>query len=170
MPGRLVGRVTHALAGLSAWLLFAIGAMLTFEVVARYFFNAPTIWAEELSRLFMIWAVFLASAWLLRVNGHIRVTVLVDLAPRPVRKTASIASLLFVAFVSGFVAWHGFPIAQKSFEVGRTTGSMLDIPQWWSQASIPVGFTLIALEAVFLMLGVLGGGPDPFEGKPVLAE
>ena len=49
-----LARVARALAGLSALLLFAIGAMLTYEVTARYFFNAPTIWAEELSRLFLI--------------------------------------------------------------------------------------------------------------------
>ncbi len=45
-------RVTDALGWLGAWLFFAVGGMITYEVVMRYLFNAPTIWAEELSRFF----------------------------------------------------------------------------------------------------------------------
>lgn len=163
---RALAGASRALAVLAAWALFCIGAMLTYEVVARYFFNAPTIWAEELSRLFLIWAVFASAAWLLAANGHIRVTVVVERLPRVLRRVASVTALLFVAIVSTFVAWHGLPIALQSLEVGRTTGSMLDIPQWWSQAAIPFGFALMALEAFALALGVLAGGPDPLEREP----
>ena len=151
----VVGGVSRVLAHVAAWLLFAIGAMLAYEVAARYFFNAPTIWAEELSRLFMIWAVFLASAALLSEDEHIRVTVLIERAPPFLQRLAKVVSLVFVAVISAFVAWHGLPIAAQSYEVGRSTGSMLDIPSWWSQAAIPLGFALIALEAVLLAVATL---------------
>lgn len=140
--------VTAGCAALAALLLLAIGVMLTFEVVARYFFNAPTIWAEELSRLALIWAVFLASAGLLARGDHIRVTVLLDRLPAGGRRAADVASLLFVAAIAASVAWHGLPIAASSFTVGRTTGSMLDIPSWGAQTAIPVGFALVAPQAV----------------------
>ncbi|MEM9223474.1 MAG: TRAP transporter small permease [Pseudomonadota bacterium] len=141
-------RLAAALSTFAAWLLFLIGAMLTYEVVARYFFTAPTIWAEELSRLFLIWAVFVASASLIKSRHHIRVSVVIDHAPPGLRRLADIFSLLFVAVIAGVVAFNGAPIAAQSFEVGRTTGSMLDIPSWWMQASIPVGFGLIAAQAI----------------------
>lgn len=166
-----LARVARALAGLSALLLFAIGAMLTYEVTARYFFNAPTIWAEELSRLFLIWAVFIASAALLASGDHIRVTVLVDRAPRIMRRVFSVFALVFVAAICGLVAWNGLPTALDSFERGRTTGSMLDLPQWISQASVPVGFALLALQAALLALSVIAGGRDPFErSTPATAD
>lgn len=157
----VVGRIASALAWFSAWLFFLIGVMLTFEVVARYFFNAPTIWAEELSRLFMIWAVFIASGTLLRWDEHIRVTVVINMLPEAVRRLLRVVCLTFVAIIAGFVAWHGIPIALQSFEVGRTTGSMLGIPQWWWQASVPVGFGLISLQALASAVKVLLGGPEP---------
>lgn len=122
---RGVAQVTAAIASV---LLFAIGVMLTYEVVARYFFNAPTIWAEELSRLAMIWAVFIGSAALLRGGDHIRVTVITEKLPPALRNVMEVFSLVFVAVISGFVAWHGTPIAWNSFERGRTVGSMLDLP------------------------------------------
>lgn len=168
--GRTLALVSGALASLAAWALFAIGAMLTYEVTARYFFNAPTVWAEELSRLFLIWAVFLASAALLRSQDHIRVTVLIERAPPAVRRVADAAGFLFVAAIAAVVAWYGFPLALQSFEVGRTTGSMLDIPQWWSQASIPVGFALVAVEALALAIARLFGGEATPDGARKHAE
>ncbi len=144
--------VTAAFEALAAVLLFAIGAMLSIEVAARYLLNAPTIWAEELSRLALIWAVFLASAGLLAKGEHIRVTVLIDRAPPALRRIADVGGLLFVAAVAASVAYHGLPIAMNSFDVGRTTGSMLDIPSWWTQAAVPVGFALVAVQAVLCAL------------------
>lgn len=157
----MLRRFTYALAVVSAWLLFVIGAMLTYEVVARYFFNAPTIWAEELSRLFLIWAVFLASAGLMGRGEHIRVTALIERAPPAVQRAVDVAVHIFVAIIAGLVAWYGVPIAMNSFEVGRTTGSMLDIPSWWTQASIPVGFGLLALQSLANAVGLLLGRDVP---------
>ena len=153
----MIGRIASALAWFSSLLLFAVGVMLTYEVVARYFFNSPTIWAEELSRLFMIWA----AATLRRWDDHIRVTVVVDLLPEAPRRVVRVVTLTCVAVVAGFVAWNGVPIALQSFEVGRTTGSMLGIPQWWWQAVIPLGFGLVCLQAIASAVTLLFGGPEP---------
>ncbi|GAB5376979.1 MAG: TRAP transporter small permease [Acuticoccus sp.] len=162
-------RLTAALAAVSAVLLFAIGAMLTYEVVARYFFNAPTIWAEELSRLFLIWAVFLASAGLLASRDHIRITVLIDRAPKALRRVADVFSYLFVAAITSLIAWHGYPIAQQSFDVGRSTGSMLDIPSWWAQAAVPLCFGLVAIQALLCALDAALGreAPDDAHEAPL---
>ena len=46
-----------------ACLLAATGAMLTYEVIARYFFIKPTIWAAELSQMCLIWGCLLAMGW-----------------------------------------------------------------------------------------------------------
>ena len=50
---RLISWIETATAWIAAVLLAGTGVMLTYEVVARYFFNAPTIWAAELSQLFL---------------------------------------------------------------------------------------------------------------------
>ena len=63
---RLVDRIADFLGQLAAWLFFATGAMITYEVLARYLFNAPTIWAAELSQLFLLWGTFIAMGTLLR--------------------------------------------------------------------------------------------------------
>ena len=75
---RLIDRIGDALATLSAWMFFAIGGMILWEVFFRYLFTSPTIWAEELARFFQIWALYIAAASVLRQGAMIRIGLLID--------------------------------------------------------------------------------------------
>ena len=104
---RLIDRVSDTLATLSAWMFFAIGGMILWEVAMRYLLNAPTIWAEELARFFQIWALYLAAAAVLRHGSMIRIGLLIDrLGPR-LRAAAEVFSLAVVAAFSAVACWYG---------------------------------------------------------------
>lgn len=156
---RVIDRISEILAQAAAWLLFAIGLMLGYEVAARHLFNAPTIWASELSNHFMVWAVYVGAAALLRRDDHISVSVLTERLGETGRRAARVLSLLFILAVCGIVAWYGAPIAWDSFVKGRTTGSMLDIPTVWLQAAIPVGFGWLALQCLVELIRAAAGLP-----------
>ena len=85
------------------------------------------------------------------------------------QRICEVISLVFVAVISGFVAWFGTPTALNSFEVGRTTGSMLDMPAWWLQASIPIGFALLTVQALALAVGIIAGADRPGPAAPIEA-
>lgn len=55
-----------------AWLIIPMVAALTYEVVARYFFDAPTEWAYDMT--FMLYGshFMLGLAYTLAKKGHIR--------------------------------------------------------------------------------------------------
>ena len=59
--GRIVG-----------WLIIPMVLSLVWEVVARYWFNAPTVWAYDMT--YMLYGTFfmLGSAYTLLRGGHIR--------------------------------------------------------------------------------------------------
>lgn len=136
------------LAAFSAWLFFAVGGMITWEVFARYVFNAPTIWAEEMSRFFQIWATYLAMAALLRRRDFIRITLLIDrLGPRA-RWLSEIFSLLVIASFSAIAAWYGFSTVEESVRVGRATSTMLQVPRWATESAVPLGFGLLMLQSL----------------------
>lgn len=161
---RLIDRLSDALAAIAGWAYFVIGLMLGYEVVARYFFTAPTIWAEELSRLVFIWATFIAAAALLHHNQHIRVTALTALLGERARRAMRLASLAFVIAFAALVVWYGKDAAINSFVRGRTSGSMLDIPAWWMQAAVPLGFALLGAQAALEFARTALGAPLPPDG------
>lgn len=155
----MVDRLSDGFGRLAAWLFLATGAMITYEVVVRYAFNAPTIWAAEISQLFLLWATFLGMARPLHRGEHIRITVLTGLLAPGLRRVLEIASLGFIACFAAVIAWYGFDIAADSFVKGRSAGTMLNIPNWWSEAVIPAGFTLLLAQCLVEMVRLTRGGP-----------
>lgn len=145
---RVVSFLETATAWMAALMLTLSGVMLTCEVVARYFFNAPTIWAAELSQMCLIWACPIAMGWALTHRRHIRVTAITALLPPRGKQLAEILALLVVLVFSVVVLIYGYDIFHDSFVRGRTTGTMLDLPAWLPEASVPAGFALLALSCL----------------------
>ncbi|GBD42071.1 hypothetical protein HRbin39_01458 [bacterium HR39] len=134
------------LARLSAWIFFAIGFMLLYEVVARYLFNAPTIWAEELSRLFQLWASWLAAAHLLESRQLIAIGILRGRLPAALERVRAACVLAVIALVAaGGLVW-GLWIVAESIRFGRKTATMLDLPLWVSEIAVPVGCALLLVQ------------------------
>lgn len=150
-------RITTALAWIAALLFTGSGVMLTYEVLARYFFTAPTVWAAELSQLCLIWGSLIAMAWALGARRHISVDAVVRLFPAGVRRASETFAMLAVAAFSAMVTWKGWTIFYDSFERGRTTGSMLDLPTWVSELAVPVGFALLLIQALIETKRALAG-------------
>ena len=54
-------RMIDALAYFAALLIGAMALYVSYDVVARYFFNAPTSWSNDLTEYSLVWATFLAT-------------------------------------------------------------------------------------------------------------
>ncbi len=141
-------RVSDLAARAGALLICVIGAMLLYEVAARYLFLAPTSWAEELSRLFQVWAIFLAVAYLLKGDHLITIDVLTrKLGPRGRRIQRLCVLLLILAFSVVAIVW-GIGIVADSLRLGRAQSGMLGSPTWIGEIAIPLGFGLLSLQAL----------------------
>lgn len=157
---QVIDRISAILARIGAWAYFLTGLMLGYEVGARYLFNAPTKWAAELSQLLLVWGTFIAAAAILHRREHITITLLTDRFPAKIRHLQETLVFAAVAVFSFSVVWYGTPIAWDSFERGRTTGSMLNIPTFWMEAAVPAGFALLGIQALVEAVRTATGGPS----------
>ena len=57
---------------LVSWLVVPLMAAIVYEVVARYFFTAPTVWAYDMSRMLYGAMFVLGAAYALSKGVHIR--------------------------------------------------------------------------------------------------
>lgn len=154
-------RFIVALAWIGALLFVAAGLMLSWEVVARYFFVRPTIWAAELSQLCLIWGSLIGMPWALAARRHIAVDAVTRLCSPKIQCALEILAMLVVGSFSFVVAWKGYGIFFDSLERGRTTGSMLDLPTWISELPVFIGFALLAVQAVIEIARILMGREIP---------
>jgi len=154
-----IDRMSDVCGKVSAAIFFAIGGMILYEVVARYVFVAPTIWAEELSRFVQIWATYLGAAYVLRHRHLIAIDFLTSRFGPRLKVVAEAAGLVFIAVFCGVTIVYGTGIVVESVELGRATATMLGVPQWMTESAIPVGFAILLLQCVVDLIRLLGGRP-----------
>ncbi len=80
-----IERFALALGRLAAWAFAGIVLLMVYEVVARYGFNRPTIWAHEASVALASFAFIVGGAYCMAEGTHMRIGFLTDGRPRLAR-------------------------------------------------------------------------------------
>jgi len=107
-----------------------------------------------------LWATYLAMGYVLRHNGLIRITVLTELIGPRGRQVLEIVSLLWILFFSVFAFWLGLEVVIDSVEVGRATSTMNQVPKFWTESAIPVGFFILILQVLAQLWRQFRNPPD----------
>ena len=131
---------------LSAWSLFAIGFFITFEVVMRYVFNAPTIWVDEVSRILQVWVVYLGAAYVLKHREMVTIELIFTDPTTLRRRLAETLAILILFIFAGTACYYGFQIWLKSTLAGHTTDTYLAPPKMLTHAAVWVGSVLLMLQ------------------------
>jgi TRAP-type mannitol/chloroaromatic compound transport system permease small subunit len=128
-----------------SFLVYPVMLVLVYEVVMRYAFNRPTIWAHETSCMLYGAHFVLGGAYALRHDAFVNVEVFYMRFPR---RTQAIVDLvtwtMFYIFV-GVMLWKSLPWAWTSFSVKEFSNST------WGPAVWPIKWT-IPFAAFFMLL------------------
>lgn len=154
-----IGKVTNrANQGVIALGIIALGILpiiVFYDVMARYLFNAPTIWATEISVYLLQLLVFLPMGWLTSHNAHIRSTLLVDRLPDAAREFLYRISLLLTAALAACIAWLGWQLTVHSWQQSQVSATLLAVPLWIPYALIPLGGLLLLISALGTLIDPL---------------
>jgi TRAP-type mannitol/chloroaromatic compound transport system permease small subunit len=71
-----IDAVTNWIGIAVAWLIVPMTVAVTWEVVARHFFRAPTVWAFDVTYMLYGTHFMLGTAWALMKIGHVRTDML----------------------------------------------------------------------------------------------
>ncbi len=114
-PDNVVDFYVEKLGRIWAWLVVAIALISFYEVVARYLFNAPTIWVHETAIMFAGLCFAFGGPYAMARHRHIRVTGLYNLFGFKTRCFLDILiCLITLAFAAGN-AWAFLRFANKAF-------------------------------------------------------
>jgi len=146
--------ITRAVEGwLGTFVELAAGALVVAEIVilfsgviARYVFNHPLVWSDELASIVFLWQAMLGAVIALRRDEHMRMTALVGaLPPRAQAGLDAFATCAALTFLA-LIAWPAFDYAIEELDI---TTPALEITNAWRAAALPCGTVLMALFALF---------------------
>jgi len=132
----------------SGFIMLAMTLGVTYEVIMRYFFNAPTRWAFELNIYLLCACALLAGGYCLLQEGHVRVDILyVRFSPRTKAIIDLVTSILFFCLCIVLI-WKGGEMAWESLVQGKHSSEAMGWPLFPSQVMVPIGGVLIGLQGV----------------------
>jgi TRAP-type mannitol/chloroaromatic compound transport system permease small subunit len=137
-----------------AWCVLVMTLGVSYEIIVRKLFRAPTAWAFDLSYI-MYGALFLmAGAYTLSRNGHVRGDVIYRLL-KPRTQAIIEMILYFLLFFPGIVAMIiiGAKYAAQSWGFNGGTGevsinSPAGVPISQFKSIIPIAATLLLVQGV----------------------
>lgn len=151
---RIHDRITVAgLAGGAASVALIAGCFW-YEVVARYFFNAPTSWAYDVASFALCPTIFLSVPEMTRRNAHVVVSYLVDGMPDHIRAPLSKLLLLACAVICLVAAWITGAETWRQYVRGVETITAIPILKWWVSIFIPYGLLNTSLHFWRQLAGV----------------
>lgn len=107
------------------WTLLVICGVLSFEVVSRYFFNSPTIWAQYIARQLLALVGCMGGGYAMLYNCHVQVDVFWERWSVRTRAIVDIfTSILFFIFV-GLLVYNMVDMAKISWAFRERSTSVL---------------------------------------------
>jgi TRAP-type mannitol/chloroaromatic compound transport system permease small subunit len=132
-----------------AWGIFILTAAVMYEVIMRYFFNAPTLWAFDFT-IQMYGAVFMmGGASAMSTKTHVKADMYYNRLSE--RGQAILDLVLFICFYAPGVfalTYAGYFYAKKAWIVHETS--------WNSPAQIQVYFSKSLIPIAGLLLLIIG--------------
>jgi TRAP-type transport system small permease protein len=130
-------------------LAFIFAVLLNFaNVLGRYLFGISLLGADEVQIFIMVGMTFLGAAVVTRRNLHLRMDVLVQYLPVPVRLALRVVEQVLLAAIACFVLTQSYFYARQIFRIGRTS-DMAGVPMWIPHGTVALGFGLMLVVALW---------------------
>ncbi len=132
----------------SAWLIVPMFLVLFYEVLVRKLFT-PTIWANDIATMCYGAHFFLAAAYTLHLQKHIRTDFFSKNWSLRTQVRMDIAQYLLF-FLPGMImfTWMSYDFARESWELKEDLMTTWRPPAYWYKSVIPLSSALLLVQGL----------------------
>lgn len=137
----------HFEEALCCTALVIIACSVFAQVMARYVFDIPLHWTEEVAAISMVWAVYMGASLCVRERFHIRILVAVQSLPaKMARITIFAADISWAAFsiLMIRVSWQYLEVLWRF----PSHSPSLGINEFYPQSILVIGYGLMLLRLI----------------------
>jgi len=144
------------LAEFAGWIVMVMMVTITYDVLMRYAFHAPTVWSFELNRYMLILVMFFAGPWALPAGGHVAVDIFTEHM-----ETRKKAMLEIITAAMAILYMASFFRSSLIFTWDAWTGNIVSTeylawPLWPVRSFLVIGSFLLGLEFIFRVVRNIG--------------
>ena len=148
----IIDKINDRVGNLLSYFLFFFFILLLMEVILRYFFNSPTVWANELAQMLFGAYAILAGGYIMRTGGHVNVDIIYSRLSKKSRAGLDIlTSLLFFLFCAMLLVYGG-SLAWDSLSRFEHSQSAWNPPLYPAKLMIPLAAVLLLLQGLVKLI------------------
>lgn len=146
---RIVDAATTWLGRRIAWLILVAVIVSALNATVRKVFDTSSNSWLELQWVLFSMVFLLCSPWTLLANEHIRIDIVNNFLPKPVRNWIdTIGHAFFLLPLCVIMIMTGGPFFMRSFEINEQSGNAGGLPQWPAKSLVIVGFALLLVQGL----------------------
>lgn len=135
-------------AWIVAFLIVPMLCIMIWEIVMRYFFNAPSLWAYEISLFLYGGYIVLGGAYTHLAGGHVNVDIIWGRLPPRARAMLDVFTSAFAFLFLGVLFWVSLKMTINSWQIGETTMSHWKPIYYPLRTTLPVGCLLFLMQVL----------------------
>ena len=148
----VLNKALNLLAGLSMTVMVIL---TTYQVIARYIFNSPSTWSEELVGYLFGWSTLFGATIVSGERGHMNIPIIIDRFNPTLRKAFHIfAEVIAFLFSATILVFGGIQVSRLA--MGQQTSSLgvaVGVFYW----AMPLCGVVILLYSVMNIIGIANG-------------
>ena len=160
-----------------AIILVGCSGLITIDIITRYLFKRGMVESFEVSGYALAACIGLGLGFATTSKTHIRVDILLDAFPRPIRVAFDLLAALSMALLAVALAWFCWGTLAQSMAMNAKSVSALQTPMALPQSIWWVGIfwfacvaVLLPIQAALRLLAGDGPGFDALIGSLRVAE
>ena len=133
----------------SGWIAGGLGfimmAIITREVVGRYFFNAPTDWALDINALIFVAMVYIGSAYTTAIDGHVKADFFYRHFGGKLKDIIDIFIYIVCICYAAVLVWQGILLSYESYIANEVSSGSIRVPLFPFEVLVPLGSFFVIL-------------------------
>ncbi|SNY91619.1 TRAP-type mannitol/chloroaromatic compound transport system, small permease component [Cohaesibacter sp. ES.047] len=147
---RQIDRPTLFISRITMILIIAMSCIMLYEVFLRYVFEAPTLWANEMTQWLACFVFLFSGLYAMQQRCHIRIFLLYDMLSRRTQRILDVIAVIIVCIPAFFLVYGSYiQVFVNKFYKWEMYGTAFDPPLPATVLpAILIVITLIALQSV----------------------
>jgi C4-dicarboxylate transporter DctQ subunit len=146
--GKVFDQINFIMVIISAILLLGLTFIVGADITLRYLLYRPLGWVKEVSEYILVFLGFLAAAWILKEDGHVKMDlVLSKVSPRAQTMMNLITSTISTIVVL-IITWFSVRVISNFYMTKLVAPSVLEPPKWILLTPIFVGCSLLTIQFI----------------------
>ena len=143
-----IDKISERVGKFVSFFILIVALIIGYEVVSRYIFNSPTLWAHETSLMFFGAFVTLGGAYALLQRAHVNMDVVYGRLPVKTKALLDVITFVIFAFFVGVLIWGSGKTAWKAVLLLERASTNWEPPIYPFKVLLPIGAFLLLLQGV----------------------